>query len=266
MINEREIMLTGMSRSGNHAIINWIWRQGGGRRCLLNCAEGRTNPFQSCRPMDDGGHWRVNYDGFDIAAEAAGRFGRKDLLIHSYEDCFLSHAYSEEFERNHDRFVGPSRQRFDLLVLRDPFNLFASRLALDASPLTPRMGLRVWRQHAREALGERRHRRHNPLLVNYNRWVVDRDYRAGLAARLGLDFSDAGIDEVTACGGGSSFDGLRYHGRAREMPVLERWRRFAHDPDYWALFDRVTIDLATRIFGPIPALAWVASQPAARAL
>ncbi len=267
MVNGCEIRLTGMSRSGNHAIINWIWRQAEGRKCLLNCAEGGTNPFASCRPLDDGRPWRVNYGDFDIAAERRGRFSAKDLLVHSYEDTFLARVYNGAFESQHDALVGPTRRRVDVLVLRDPFNLFASRRALAASPVTPRAALRVWKQHAREFLGERGYLRHDRLTISYNRWVCDRAYRAGLAARLGLGFSDSGIDAVTACAGGSSFDGLAYDGDAGRMRVFDRWRHFLDDAEYWALFDEATVALARRIFGAAtPTLAWVAWRRGERPL
>jgi hypothetical protein len=44
------------------------------------------------------------------------------------------------FEQHHDQWVGASWQRYDVLILRDPFNLFASRLRagfLELSLTTP---------------------------------------------------------------------------------------------------------------------------------
>ena len=50
--------------------------------------------------------------------------------------------------------------------------------------------------------------------------IISMTYRANLAAQLGLDFTDKGLNEV-GCRG-SSFDGFQYKGRAQEMKVLER--------------------------------------------
>lgn len=259
MKNETEILLVGMSRSGNHALVNWIWAQAQGRLCFLNCAEGRTNPFTSCRPLDDGRPWRATEAGFDLAAEAAGALSAKDLLIHSYEDNFLGHVFSPQLRRHRDDWVGRSARRIDMLVLRDPFNLFASRR--QAGMDTGRtVALRIWKQHAREFLGDRRHLREDKLVVSYNRWCADRAYRADVAAHLGLAFSDAGREAIAACHGGSSFDGQAYDGRAAEMPVFDRWRRRAEDADYWALFDAETLDLSERIFGTLPAAQWLQRQ------
>lgn len=253
MVNQRELRVIGMSRSGNHCIINWILRQVNGRSCFLNCAEGKTNPFITARPLASGAAFKINYDGFDIDRERAGLFSDKDYLIHSYEDCFLGYACGDRFEADHDAFVGRSARRFDVLVLRDPFNLFASRRKMGVG-MPEATALRIWKQHAREFLGVRRYLRHAPLSISYNRWAACRDYRRAIADRLGLAFTDDGVDEVARCGGGSSFDGLRFDGRARGMPVSERWRHFAADPGYRRLFDRETVDLARAIFGDLPAI------------
>ena len=63
----------------------------------------------------------------DLDAERDGDFSRKDTLLYNYEDCFLGTVASDAFEENHDAWVGPSGRRTDVLILRDPYNLFASR-------------------------------------------------------------------------------------------------------------------------------------------
>ncbi|EKV32653.1 hypothetical protein C882_2732 [Caenispirillum salinarum AK4] len=272
-MNRTEIRLSGMSRSGNHAIIDWIMRQADGRVCFLNCAEGKTNPFESCRPLSDGRPWRASWENFDLDAEAGGRLSPKDLLLHSYEDSYNAHAFSRVFEDRHDAWVGPSGRRLDVVILRDPFNLFASRRAMGAD-LPRATAARMWKQHARTALkalntrprkGSRRH----PLPILYNRWASERAYRAEIAARLGLSFTDAGIETVAACNGGSSFDGLAYDGRAGAMRVTERWRAYADDTEYLSLFDAEMVDLSRQLFGPPPHLPRLPetapAQPAAAA-
>lgn len=254
-MNDREIRLVGLSRSGNHAVAQWILAQASGRNCFLNCAEGKTNPFATCRPLADGSPARASWPEFDFATEADGRFSAKDLLLHSYEDSFLAHALSDEFEAGHDAWVGPSRRRIDVVVVRDPYNLFASRRAAGCG-LSRAVARRMWMQHARCLLAPRWTRKPRPELVavSYTRWVTCRDYRRALAERLGLPFSDAGIDRVADCAGGSSFDGLAFDGRAGDMPVLDRWRAYADDAEYLSLFDDGLRDLAVRAFGAAPPL------------
>ena len=251
-VNGTEIRVIGLSRSGNHAILNWIYAQAPGRVCLLNCVEGRCNPFATARPMDNGRPYRVNYPGFDLQAEAAARFSDKDWLIFSHEDAYLGNAASREFERDHDALVGPSRRRMDVLILRDPYNLFASRLRWGQCVISPRIAVQIWKQHTRTWLGRDHRLRHEAVMISYNRWVRERAYRQRVAERLGLSFTDAGVQQVAACNGGSSFDAMRYNGRAQQMKVFDRWRCFIDDRRFTSCFDEQVVELARQAFGPMP--------------
>lgn len=252
-VNDLEIRQIGMSRSGNHALVNWIMRQASGRVCFLNCAEPRTNPFLSARPLDEHGTvTQVNYADFDLAAEREGCLSRKDLLLFSHEDCFLGMlSRSGRFEADHDRWLGTSRRRVDVLLLRDPFNLFASRIIGSDGDGATATAFRIWKQHAREFLGLRRNLREDRVLVSYNRWVRDLAYRREVAETLGLAFSDAGRHDVPSVGAGSSFDGRAFDGNASAMGVLERWKWLEGYPRYLQYFDDDVLELAQRIFGDV---------------
>ncbi|MBK6265580.1 hypothetical protein JKA74_11075 [Marivirga sp. S37H4] len=259
IVNKNELRVVGMSRSGNHAIINWIIQQLNGRYCFLNCAEPKTNPFYTARPLHQEATYRANYNGFDLEAEKVRNFSKKDYLIHSYEDCFLSMLNHKTFEEQHDAFVGPSENRLDILILRDPFNLFASRIRSGlykekkpGAQVTPLTARRIWKQHAREALGLKRHLQQKKIVINYNLWVFDPEYRQNIAIQLGLAFTDNGFHEVSDVAGGSSFDGLKFENRAGNMKVLDRWKHYVDDPAYKMIFDDELIDLSHQVFGHIP--------------
>lgn len=262
IVNDLEIRLVGMSRSGNHALVNWILAQTSGRACFLNCAEPGSNPFRSARPLDDGAVCHASYPEFDLEREREGHFTFKKLLLYSHEDCFLGYVRKTDDEFLHDQWHGPSRRRVDVLLLRDPFNLFASRIKTTNQQESQRTALRIWKQHAREYLGQRTLLRDDRLLVSYNRWVADAAYRRSIAEALGLDFSDAGRQDVPRVAAGSSFDGRAFHGRAADMNVTERWRWLEHSPLLPELFDRQTLELADRIFGPVCSEAFYARSHA----
>ena len=253
VINQRELRTIGLSRSGTHAICQWIMAQAEGRLCYLNCTEGKANPYQTARPMASGWPYEVNYSEFDIEAEQAGRFSQKDYLIFGHEDSFLGHACSPQYERQHDQWVGESAERYDVLILRDPFNLFASRLRQPHQMVKPKTAVRIWKQHARQFLQRPDRLRHTPVLINYNQWFTDVDYRRQVAQQMGLRFTDEGRDRVPTVFGGSSFDGLQYDGRASQMKVLERWRYWIDDEAYTSLFDEELLSLSEALFGSMPA-------------
>jgi len=86
--------------------------------------------------------------------------------------------------------------------------------------------------------------------VNYDRWCRSREYRRSLADQLELPFTDAGFEDVTGFGGGSSFEGTEFDGQASAMHTDRRWVEFRNDPEFQALFrDPQLIELGLSIFG-----------------
>jgi hypothetical protein len=164
-------------------------------------------------------------------------------------------VFSDQFEAKHDLYLGKSLFRYDVLLLRDPFNLFASRLKSRkiAVKENDQSMVSAWLNYAKEFLGETHHLKHHKICINYNDWFLNLEYRKQLAESLGLEFSDAGMDEVSRYGGGSSFNRQDLQGKARQMDVLNRWKYFADDPAYRQLFDNPEIfEYSERIFGRIP--------------
>ena len=91
-----------------------------------------------------------------------------------------------------DRLVGTSGRHVTLLVLRDAFNTFASvwhgkrrmRNRLHGFYSTQ------WKVYAREFLGETSFLPSDTIMVSFNAWFSDADYRRELASKLGLDHID----------------------------------------------------------------------------
>ncbi|HEV2147211.1 MAG TPA: hypothetical protein VGR37_07395 [Longimicrobiaceae bacterium] len=262
--NEREIRVIAMRRSGHHAVVNWIRLHLPGRHCFLNECLPNANPFESCaRSVCRVWTGRVQHRRIFWDQEIAGRHSKKGILLYNFEDERLEDVASARFEANRARWLGESRERTDVLVLRDPFNLLASKLrwaygrhaqpALEEFP-----GLVVlWKQHAREFLGETQCLGAGTVGINYNRWFTDAGYRRELVRKLGLvGDGDRGLQQVARFGPtlwGDTFDGMKYDGRAQQMKVLERWHTYRDDPLYRSLFrDPELIELSERIFGRIP--------------
>ncbi len=264
IINEREIRFIGLQRSGNHALINWIFNQCQGKKCLLNWVVPDSNPFYSFHRKSTIKEFQADfYKNFNLTLEKSGFFSKKELLIYSYEDDALGNIATDKFDRNHDRWIGKSGVRYDLLLMRDPFNLIASRLKRDDTDVENRYSFRIekerkilielWKQYAREFLCITNHLAYNKICVNYNKWFVDKTYRVEIADKLNIEFNDKGMEEVTQIGGGSSFDSIDYNRKASEMKVLERWKHYKDDKDFQLIFkDQELMELSGRIFGQIP--------------
>jgi len=263
VVNQKEIRIVGMRRCGNHAIIGWMQAQEPGVVKHLNNLKPHINPYRYKYE-----HLRDHYPQYQgeiqrLKPLAQGNFTPKDCLLCSYEDYDLRAIASKTFERLHNMYVGKTQHRFDVLILRDPFNLFASRMkskmvTVQSSHQTM---VDLWIEYAKEFLGETHYLPHHKVVINYNQWFLDSNYRQDVAEQLQIPFTDAGLDRVSGCGGGSSFEGLNYAGRTQQMPVLERWKAFAHDSDYRSLFQNPELlAYSEKIFGPMPETE-VLSQP-----
>lgn len=244
--NRTQLCVAALQRSGHHAIINWISANAPGSACFLNNCRPNIDPFLMCSP------------------DARGELALRDLLIYNYEDRALNEVFTQDFSRHQKEWFGQTGSVACVLVLRDPFNNFASkyRWAVKGTKWTPpvewvtRVLPGLWKSYAREFLGQTTVLPEPKVFINYNRWFTDEEYRCEIARQLGLVAADKGLTEVAKWGPntwGDSFDNLNFDGRANEMKVLERWRCVASDQTFTDLFrDRELLSLSQEIFGLIP--------------
>ncbi len=255
-INKKELRIIGLRRTGNHGIAGWIKAQENGKVEHLNNLEVRCNPYRykyekiiDFYPKHT--KWAIKH----YQPLAQGNFVQIDCLICGYEDRNLASITDPIFERLHDVYLGKSNKRFDIIIIRDPFNLFASRLKSNMINVKSKnfTAIDLWIQYAREFLHETNYLNNNKICINYNRWFTDLVYRKELANQLELEFTDEGFSRVTGLGGGSSFDGQTMDRAASKMAVLDRWKNFVDNPDYRKIFqNQLLITYSKKIFGDIP--------------
>jgi hypothetical protein len=249
-VNDIEICFHGMARSGNHAIMEWIMSMYPHKVDLWNCVGNIPQKFF---------------------------FRQKSVLIHSYENRSLVEVFQSDLEKNHNRYFGKSRKRYDIILIRDPFNLFASRLQqvrnqkLEKSEndfymgnpkyvygaCTPEQYVAIWKEHAKEYLNITSYMNHNKISISYNQWFTDRQYREKIADRLNVEYREDSLKKLAGegkrAGTASSFDARHYDDRTQEMKTLERWTRMLEDPKYRSLFsDPEVWSLSEQIFGHLP--------------
>jgi hypothetical protein len=265
IVNDSEIRVIGLGRSGVHPIINWIGSNCKGNRALfINNPKVKENPFL-------GGLWggtrvRGMFNRFYVNKdlEIKGKFRKKDCLIYNFENDLVEEVASPLFEENREKWVGKSAKQYDVLIMRDAFNYFASRVQhhinrsrTDYKDITLEENIpvliKLWKNHAKEFLDITSVLRGKKVTINYNDWCKSKEYRMITAEKLDLNLGDKGIGRVTNIGGGSSFDGRKYDGKAGEMQTEERWKRLKDNEVYRSIFkDIELVDLSNRIFGKIP--------------
>ena len=291
--NALELRIYGLMRSGNHAIIEWIQNQHCGQAIafLNNVEHGDIDPYVGFRQKEVKGLDEIP----ELAIEAL-RAAPKQLLIFSYEDRaesaeapdFLASVFQPAFEMQRRRYLGQSAKVLDVMIMRDPFNLLASRIAMHRQRgalggVTDNARIMAdWKLLARRALALAAEPDAGQLVIAYNRWANDESYRRRLSATLHGRFNDASMGKVSDFGKGSSFkvDNLLTVGmlaqrwrkifslqRLRRIPhywrrlvpappdmkVTERWSRFEKDPEYRAaIADPELLALSEQLFGELP--------------
>lgn len=234
-----EIRVFGLRRSGNHAILNWI----------AGLFEGPAWFLNNCEPSVDPLLQRKETSGLPCQASKPSLSGENpEVVIHSYEEQKLEEIRSQQ--RQSERWN--NCDRFDVIILRDPFNTLASRIEAVRhqgwpGPLETGVEFNLlWRQYAHEFAG---HTSYFPncLPISFNRWLSDREYRRGVAAIFNRPLNDDTMGHVSEYGKGSSFDGLSLQGP--QLKVLDRWRKYYDDAVFrQALEDKELLTLAHELF------------------
>lgn len=139
---------------------------------------------------------------------------------------------------NPDIKTGKGPEEVNILVVRDPYNWLASWLTsagrwrkADWMQQNTPVWIERYKDHCREALGLTNYLG-DVHIVNYNSWFLSQDYREQLGSRLKLPSIHKGLNTVSAWGGGSTWDGMNFQGRAQEMKVMTRWKRMKDNAEY----------------------------------
>ena len=248
-----DIQLFGIRRSGIHGVADWMLSHFVFDRAIYNnvqlLPDGTMNVLRDHIDFVVGHHDSAgdNSPTDDVIANPIWR-----LVI--FEDHNLQYV---------ERHLRRSMPR--VLLLRDPFNMIASRLAIvrgigekpenpeDLAHLRcndPEAGIYFWKQYAREFLGETDYLRSdkcNVVKVNFNKWFAEEEYRKEVSEKAGWDFTDEGFGSRDGWkfSRGSSFENTI----PSKMHLDSRWKLFEKDAEFRSYFDEEVHDLCREIFG-----------------
>lgn len=237
--NDNLFTFFALKRSGHHAVMVWLAYHFNLPIFVLNTVTPYTDPYLTIRfsnNWDKESDWLVHIEDVEQIRNV-----HKHCLVISIQDFNITSLEDgRDFIWERQRTVGESLKLFNILVLRDPFNMLASRLYKPG--LVPKLIdnseiLDTWEIYAEEYLGITNFIKYK-IAVNYNLWFLSLDYRKQLSEQFGLSFTDAGLNVVPKASGGhgSSFDKNSYDGRGNQMKVLERWKICQHDKRFVEAF------------------------------
>ena len=233
-----------MRRSGHHAIINWVKNNIQGRVFFTNNVADRGSEFRKLKknPL--------------VVKDC-------DFYLYNIEERHIDSMLVDipKYRHLYGYMNGPI---VDVIVLRDPKNFFASRLASATNkPSTvkefgaaTKKAVNLYKHYMREFLRQSNYL-HMPICVNFNKWFEDQNYRMHLSDKFNMPYGEKGMQTVgvpkckgNKTGGISSFDNMKFNGKATTMDVLNRWVAFKSDSRFKkVLRDQEMMSLAESIFG-----------------
>ena len=233
----------GMRRSGNHVVLNWtgLTEAAFFMNDILRSEQTARLLGDPAKPM---GFWRwfLRLCARKRMRRPLRQEGRKLFsggLCVSLEDWPIEDPIFDPW---------PANIRH-ILLIRDPLNMFASRIRMteglhdaggtEREELYFRSSVSLWKSHAREFLGDTCHLPGH-VGIYFDSWLGDSGYRAGIAARLGLVPNEAALGIVPPHGGGSSFEGMAPLGEDAVERRLSRHSQLREDEQ--GLFARILDD------------------------
>ena len=255
--NEYEFRVFGLRRSGTHFLISW----------LISAFDKEEvyyfdNSYNPKRIFGTRTSWKKgvakNDRRMSIFADKlvemkmyAPKFNvcDKKCILQAYEDKDLS-----IIETIDKQIIGKSKRRFNIMILRDPYNWIASRLRfLKRYPRCRALVINtkktsLWKQYAKEFLGETDTLK-DKIVINYDRFCLDESYRSEIAVMLGIVPKIDG-NTVLGFGNGSSF--IQKKTEKNREAYNKRYLQFKNNYKFMSLIsDDELRELSLKIFGKI---------------
>lgn len=223
----------GLRRSGNHAIIKWILHHYPGFSVHYNDINNSETPLDVYYIIY---RWKLGLPAIACTYE--------DMQIND----FLSRKNIFKKTFNH----------FNILIIRDPFNLFASRYAWkteEGHKFRTSIDYRIkvialWKDHAKSFLGWSNNST-NCITINYNRWCLDLDYQKKKLKSLKIPAKKINqLYQIPNFGYGSSFTGIKPIRNKKQF--TQRFLSLKENPNFMDIFhDKEIFELSKPIFGDL---------------
>src|ERR1700753_3658352 len=173
-MNRKMIRISGMARSGIHAVAEWIR--------MSHAEEGYSCHYDNNFSLE-------HPNNLAKFLPPSGDKVEPFLWMIEHEDILFVDmpVLSPKIFKNFD-FV-------DVLVIRDAYNTMASRRKLNENMFSRRV-LQQWKQFACEALDQTNFLGPNKIVVNFNSWAKD-PFVGGYREEIAKKFELAGIGSAT---------------------------------------------------------------------
>jgi hypothetical protein len=206
-----------MRRGGQHGVINWI------------CSQIRPSiHFNDCS-LSDGRlvsmapYKYIENERKRIQIQPSETIDPDDFTIwlFNFEDQWVKETLKMFLDWS--KYVFDFESVTSIVLVRDPYNLFASRRKDERIKLLGDEAKALYKSHMDIVM-----KSSDFVDINFNKWFKKERYRRDLAVRLNIPFTDDGLNDIV-WPGESTFDGAEYDGKAQEMKILTRWKQLGDD-------------------------------------
>lgn len=207
--------ILGVKRTGNHAIINWLYKMIPNYVHLNNM---RLSDFTV-----------TNYDKYltvlpvteNYVDNCWTKFNCSNNLIISFEN-----ANVQDTTKLINKFCEQIQIKpVIILIYRNPYNALSSIWKIyNKNQQILNKHIKLLIDYGHDFLNNDMQR----MNILYDKWFKDITYRKSLSKKLSLQFDDSNFDKIFLHGY-SSFDGYLYKNDASKMDVLNRYDNFLND-------------------------------------
>ena len=232
---EKEIRIFGLKRSGMHAASVWISGLFGRGKSVL-----QNNTHLTFRERLKSAKFELRLDRANDPVGYMNIIEHNNLREISAKLDDSNYEYNVEkvnlAKKHNKKFF--SRDEYNILVIRNPFNNLASLSKMRPSESQKLISTfkEMWTQYAEEALFKTNYLLPKVVFL-FDKWFVSKEYREELSESLGFPFTDLGLNMIHGSIG-SSFDGKNFKREAQKMNVLGRWEQLENKEDYIHVLDR----------------------------
>lgn len=224
-MNQKEIFVIAIRRSGQHAVMNWIESliDEDDVITLNNITDDTKKAYRDLKKQYNKKPFSKIWD--------------KEYLLYNSEDTLVGRAENLARQRVRRDIYGYSfRNPKKVVIVRNHFNLFASRLKPQETKPSITKSIGVMTEEIMHYYNNHCLALKDPqyIPVVYDKWFQSKDYRKEVAQKLELEsnIDREEINKVSKFGNGSSFNGLDYDNNAQQMDVLNRYESYTDNKKY----------------------------------
>jgi len=247
----KEILIWGLCRSGNHALGSFIMEH----IQEMPLEYKNLTPNKRYKALKRDHVYLSNYLGSKerIGPVPKLPFGNKQIISvenGGHKIKCASANILEDINRLNFNTERENIKRYIFVILRDPFNWFASyyptlkKSKNKARFISKEYWVDLWIQYAENFFLNGKDRFWFP--VNYNKLCKSVEYRKKISAYIEEPFTDKGINNVISRA--STYDGARFNGKALKMDLEGRWKRLPKDIISFLKKNEKLVHLSKEIF------------------